>query len=123
MKITTKSILTLITLGLIITIFSCSTAKFINTGSTYPAKAEDCPIEVFSSKTPDRNYEELGVIEGEGSLGHDSLEKILPKMKQEACKAGGDALILTSRQKSTDIFDDSGDDQLNVTATVIRWID
>jgi hypothetical protein len=107
----------------IIAILSCASAKFISTGTTYPAKAENCPIEVFSTKQPDKAYEELGVIEGEGSLGYDTLEKILPKMKQEACKAGGDAIILTSRQKTTDIFDDSGDDQLNVTATVIRWIE
>ena len=123
MKLVTKSIFILVAMSLIVAVFSCSTAKFISTGSSYSAKPDDCPIEVFSSKQPDREYEELGVIEGEGSLGHDTLEKILPKMKQEACKAGGDAIILTSRQKSSDIFDDTGDDQLNVTATVIRWIE
>jgi len=123
MKLATKSIFILVAMSLIVAVFSCSTAKFISTGSSYSAKPDDCPIEVFSSKQPDREYEELGVIEGEGSLGHDTLEKILPKMKQEACKAGGDAIILTSRQKSSDIFDDTGDDQLNVTATVIRWIE
>lgn len=121
MKLATKSILTSIAAVLIITILSCASAKFIATGSSYPARPDDCPIEVFSSKLPDREYEELGVIEGEGSFGHDTLEKILPKMKREACKAGGDAIILTSRQKSADVFDDSGDEQLNVTATVIRW--
>ena len=122
MKLATKSILTFIATVLIIAILSCASAKFIATGSSsYPARPDNCPIEVFSSKLPDREYEELGVIEGEGSLGYDTLEKILPKMKREACKAGGDAIILTSRQKSADIFDDSGDDQLNVTATVIRW--
>jgi len=116
-----KFLLAVLITGLLF--FSCSTAKFISTGSSYSAKPDDCPIEVFSSKQPDREYEELGVIEGEGSLSHDTLEKILPKMKKEACKAGGDAIILTSRRKSSDIFDDSGDDQLNVTATVIRWTD
>ena len=54
-------------------------------------------------------------------LGADTLEKVLPKMKQEACKAGGDAIILGSSQKTVDIYEDLGDDQLNVTATVIRW--
>lgn len=122
-RLATKSILTLIAIVSIIMNISCSSAKFISTGSSYPALAEDCPIEVFSTKLPDREYEELGVIEGEGSLGHDTLEKILPKMKREACKAGGNAIILTSRQKSADLFDDSGDEQLNVTATVIRWIE
>ena len=123
MKLATKSILTLVAMVFIITILSCASAKFIATGASYPARANDCPIEVFSSKLPDREYEELGVIEGEGSFGFDTLEKILPKMKREACKAGGDAIILTSRQKSADIFEDSGDDQLNITATVIRWME
>ena len=121
LKLATKSILTFIAMVIIIAILSCASAKFIATGPLYAARADDCPIEVFSSKLPDREYQELGIIEGEGSLGHDTLEKILPKMKREACKAGGDAIILTSRQKSADFFDDSGDEQLNVTATVIRW--
>ncbi len=109
---------------LVIVIFTgCSSAKFVQTGSSYPARPEDCSIEVFSSKLPDREYEELGVLEGEGSLGHDTLAKILPKMKREACKAGGDAIILTSRQKSADGFTDSNDEQLNVTATVVRWLE
>ena len=121
MKFATKSILILMALVFITAIISCASARFVATGSLYPARADDCLIEVFSSKVPDREYVELGIIEAEGSLGFDTLEKILPKMKKQACKAGGDAIILTSRQKSTDIFDDSGDNQLNVTATVIRW--
>ncbi len=121
MKLMTKSILTLTAMALIFTIFSCASAKFISTGSSYSPRADDCPIEVFSSKLPDQEYEELGVIEGEGSLGFDTLEKVLPKMKREACKAGGDAIILMSSQKSVDIYKDGSDDQLNVMATVVRW--
>ena len=59
------------------------------------------------------------ILEGEGFLGADTLEKILPKMKREACRAGGDAIILKSSQK----FSDGDDDNLNVTATVVRWTD
>ena len=101
----------------------CASAKFIATGPTYPARADDCDIEVFSSKPPEREYEELGIIEGEGSFGADSLEDVLPKMKREACRAGGDAIILTSSQKSVEIYGESSDEQLNATATVIRWIE
>ena len=103
----------------------CSSAKFIATGKSYPPKPDDCNIEIFTSKQPDREYEELGIIEGEGSFGSDSFENVLPKMKIEACKAGGDAIILLSSQKTAygddDIFD--SDDKLNVTATVIKWKD
>lgn len=97
----------------------CASAKFIRTGPSVAAKPDDCHIEIFSSKLPDREYEELGILEGEGFLGADSLEEVLPKMKQEACRAGGDAIILKSSQKSFD----GEDTNLNVTATVVRWTD
>ncbi|MFC1683697.1 hypothetical protein ACFL0G_05795 [Candidatus Zixiibacteriota bacterium] len=97
----------------------CASAKFIRTGPSVTAKPDDCHIEIFSSKLPDREYEELGILEGEGFLGADSLEEVLPKMKQEACRAGGDAIILKSSQKSFD----GEDTNLNVTATVVRWTD
>ena len=108
-------------LSIIACLGGCSSAKFIATGQSYAARPEDCHIEIYSSKLPDREYEELGIIEGEGSFGADSLEKVLPKMKTEACKAGGDAIILKSSQKSVDVFKDSSDEQLNVMATVVRW--
>ena len=98
----------------------CASAKFIRTGPSVAAKPDDCHIEIFSSKLPDREYEELGILEGEGFLGGDTLEMILPKMKREACRAGGDAIILKSYQK---YVDDSSDENLNVTATVVRWTD
>jgi hypothetical protein len=101
----------------------CASAKFIATGPAYPARPENCKIEVFISKLPDKEYEELGVIEGEGFFGADTLEEILPKMKQEACKAGGDAIILMSSQKTANVFTDGSDDKLYTTATVIRWAD
>jgi hypothetical protein len=72
---------------------ACSSAKFISTGKSYPAKSDDCEIEIFTSKLPDRGYEELGIIEGEvqnypivamknwaSSKEKDLLEKIPLKM-------------------------------------------
>ncbi len=105
----------------------CSSARFIATGNTYPPRPEDCQIEVFSSRIPDREYVELGILEGEGSLGADTLARVLPKMKQKACEAGGDAIILGSSGKSMNVSGDdnwiSSDEKLNVTATVIRWVE
>ena len=109
------------TLLMIVLLAGCSSAKFIATGPAYPARADDCYVEIFSSKAPEREYEELGIIEGEGSLGADTLEEILPKMKREACRAGGDAIVITSSQKTVSVSEDSSDDHLNITATVIRW--
>lgn len=106
-------------LSVMVLLGACSSAKFIKTGPSVPAKPDDCYIEIFTSKLPDREYEELGILEGEGFLGADSLEEVLPKMKREACRAGGDAIILKSSQKSFD----GEDSKLNVIATVIRWTD
>ena len=113
---------TMMVLCAVVFLGACASAKFVATGSPHPARADDCDIEIFISKMPDREYEELGIIEGEGSLGADTLEKVLPKMKREACRAGGDAMILTSNQKfSSAIGDELDDDKLSSTATVIRW--
>ncbi len=96
----------------------CASAKFIETGPSFDAKPDNCHIEVFHSKLPDRDYLELGILEGEGFLFGDTLEKVLPKMKEKACRAGGDGIILISSQKFIDRHDD---ENLIVSATVIRW--
>ena len=123
----TQLVMVLFAISAMILFIGCSSAKFIATGKSYSAKPDDCQIEVFTSKQPDRAYEELGILEGEGFLGADSFEDVLPKMKIEACRAGGDAIILISSQKSVDVSGDddiiTSDDKLNVTATVIRWTD
>jgi len=105
----------------------CASAKFIPTREAFPAKPENCAMEVFSSKAPDRAYEEIGIIEGEGMLGKESLEDVLPEMIKQACLAGGDALILTSSERAFNVS--GGDDfigsseELHTVATVIVWAD
>ena len=117
----------LLLIPLVAIVAGCASAKFIPTGKAYPAKLEHCELEVFSSKTPDRPYDEIGIIEGEGSMGSDSLEDVLPEMIKEACLAGGDALILTSSQKAVTVSGDadflSSDEELHTVATVIVWTD
>ena len=114
-----RSVLAVWALSAMVLLGGCASAKFIKTGPSLAAKPDDCNIEIFSSKLPDREYEELGILEGEGFLGADTLEKVLPKMKREACRAGGDAIILKSSQK----FSDGDVANLNATATVVRWTD
>ena len=99
-------------------------ATFIPTqGAAYPSKSRYCEIEVFSSAVPDREYEEIGIVEGEGSAWKSDLEDVLPKLKEEACLAGGDALIM----QSSDTFSERremGQDVIRVqriSTTVIRW--
>lgn len=97
----------------------CVSATFIPTGRLYPAKAANCEIQVFSSALPDRPYEELGMVEGEGDSWKSDLEDLLPKLKQEACAGGGDGIILFS--SDTFAEGEKGIRVQRVTATVIRW--
>ena len=111
-------------LATIVVAGGCVSATFIATQSAaYPSKGRYCNIEVFSSAVPDREYEEIGIVEGEGSAWKSGLEDILPKIMGEGCLAGGDALII----QSSDTFSERremGQDVIRVqriSATVIRW--
>jgi hypothetical protein len=96
----------------------CVSATFVPTGTVYPAKAADCEIQVFSSAVPDRPYEEVGIVEGEGEFWKSDLEDVLPKLKEEACAGGGDGIILFS--SDTFAEGDAGIRVQRVSATVIR---
>ena len=107
-------------LATIVVAGGCVSATFIPTqGAAYPSKDRHCNIEVFSSAVPDREYEEIGIVEGEGSAWKADLEDVLPKLKEEGCRAGGDALIM----QSSDTFSQGRDGirTQRISATVIRW--
>jgi hypothetical protein len=95
-------------------------SRFISIqGAVYPPKDTHCDIEVFSSVVPDREYEEIGIVEGEGSAWKSGLEDILPKIMGEGCLAGGDALIIQSSATFSEGRD--GMKVQRIFATVIRW--
>jgi hypothetical protein len=77
-------------------------------------------IEVFTGE-PREAYEEIGILEGEGSLWKADLEDVIPKLKEEACRVGGDGLILRSAQRYNRGDDGLGDVEMYAFATVIRW--
>ena len=97
----------------------CVTATYIPTGTIHPARSKDCAIEVFSTGLPNRDYEEIGILEGEGSLWKADLEDVLPKLMEEACLAGGHAIVLQSVQRYA--TGEDGDEAMYASATVIRW--
>ena len=102
-------------------IFGCGPSiNFINTGTSIAAKSNNSPIEVFNSKIPERKYKELGILESEGEYGYASFEEVLPRLKEEACEKGGDAIIIKTIQK---YLGNSNDEKIYVTATVIKWLD
>ena len=108
-------------LTMIILFGGCVNATFIPTQSTvYPPKSMYCEIEIISTGVPEgKSYEELGIVEAEGSAWKSDLEDVLPKMMEEGCLAGGDALILQSSDTYTE-----GREGIPVqrsSGTVIRW--
>jgi hypothetical protein len=102
-----------------LTALGCVSTTFVPTGDAYPPKPLDCSIEVFSSSLPDRGYEELGILEGEGSFWKADMEDLIPKLKEEACLAGGDAIILQSAQRYAS--GEEGVENMYAFATVVRW--
>jgi hypothetical protein len=108
-------------LSTIVVAGGCASATFVPTQGAYPSKGRYCEIEVFSSAVPDREYEEIGIVEGEGSWWKAELEVVLPKLLEEGCLAGGDALIM----QSNDTFSEGRDGirVQRISATVIRWKD
>jgi hypothetical protein len=107
--------------SVLLSVGGCVKATFVPTGAVYPPKPLDCEMQVFSSAIPERPYEELGLVEGEGDWWKSDLEDVLPKLREKACLAGGDAMVLFS----TDTFaeGDKGVRVQRLTATVIRWKD
>ncbi len=93
--------------------------NFIQTGPPMAAKSTNCSIEVFNSTNPERKYKELGILEGEGQYGYDTFVEVLPKLKEEACEKGGDAIIIKNIQKY--VIGKDGEN-IYVTATVIKWV-
>ena len=107
-------------LATIVVAGGCVSATFIPTQSAvYPSKDRHCNIEVFSSAVPDREYEEIGIVEGEGSAWKSDLEDVLPKLMEEGCLARGNALIIQT--SSTFSEGSEGIRVQRVSATVIRW--
>ena len=102
----------------------CLNATYIPTSITaQPARNIQCEIEVISAGVPeDKTFEELGNVEAEGSWWKSDLEDLLPKMMEQGCLAGGDALILQSSDMYS-VGDANGMIPVQrISATVIRWM-
>lgn len=105
---------------LLLPLGGCVGASFIpTTAAVHPAREPGCAVEVYSTMLPERDYEEIGLVEGEGTLWKSDLDDVLPELREEACRAGGDAIILGSEQKY--VRGEDNEPVLWSVATVIRW--
>ena len=99
----------------------CVGAQFIQTGpSVYPPRSPDCDMEIYATGVPDHPYEEVGIIEGKGDWWESDLADVLPRMKEEACLAGGDAMVLGESDRYAEGED--GIPVMKTQAVVIRWV-
>lgn len=106
--------------ALVLALSGCVSVSYVPTSAALPPKPKDCEIQVFSAGPPQRAYEEVGILEGKGSFWNADLEDVLPRLREEACLAGGDAIVLISAQRVSGGEDDI-DEELHAFATVIRW--
>jgi hypothetical protein len=107
--------------AIVLMLGACVQAQFVQTSrSVYPPRAPDCDMEVFATGVPDHPYEEIGIVEGEGDWWKSDLADVLPRLKEEACLAGGDALVLGESDRYAQ--GEEGIPVLRTQAVVIRWV-
>ena len=56
---------------------------------SHPAKSKQCKIDVFRHKKPDKQFEEITLLEPT-MAGYPTIHEL----KESACLAGGDAIII-----------------------------
>ena len=67
----------------------------------YAAKPSGCKLDVYRQK-PNRKHIEIGMVNARGSQAmftSKSVKGLLPKIKESACAAGGDAVVLHSTRE------------------------
>jgi len=102
--------------GLFLLAGACQSSSVVM--KTAPAKASDCPIQVFSSASDvKRPYESLCVVSAEtagvaGGQGNTNI--VTNKAKARACECGADALIITELKLKSGA---------ELTGTAIRYTD
>ena len=76
----------------------CASTNIVKlSDKSYPAKPKDCAIKVFTQVSSSLKYEELALLSarsGGNIFSSDSVEAIIPDLKQQACQMGADAIIL-----------------------------
>ena len=101
---------------------SCATtqSRHVLLGQTYPARAEDCRIEIFKGGGPSREFIKISRLDVHIEKTHfiqSGFETALPELKKQACLSGADAMIDVQEQFSshmeTRIY--------HVTATGIKY--
>ena len=79
-------------------IMGCATAKFAQTGQTYPPY--DGPVKVFSAPPQDVKYVEIGIVSSAGGMIHQWVD-LIKALQKKAAQQGANAIIVGGADEST----------------------
>ena len=79
-------------------ITGCATAKFAQTGQTYPPY--DGPVKVLSAPPQGVKYVEIGIVSSAGGMIHQCAD-LIEALQKEAAKKGANAIIVGGVGEST----------------------
>ena len=79
-------------------ITGCATAKFAQTGQTYPPY--DDPVKVFWTPPQGVKYVEIGIVSSAGGIIHQWAE-LIEALQKEAAMKGANAIIVGGPDDST----------------------
>jgi hypothetical protein len=96
-------------------------SRYVILDKSYPARAENCHIDIFKTDHPSKNFIKISRIDvhiEKMYFVHPSYEnELLPEVKKQACLSGADAVIdieeRNSKQFETFIY--------HVTGTGIKY--
>lgn len=98
------TLIMILSLFSLITLFGCASAKVIPFGHIYPPKSADAKIDIFQTKQPDKKYIEIARIECGDTSDDWNMKQILSKAR----KIGADGIIIIGRVGSYSMMPMSG---------------
>ncbi len=105
-------------------LIGCATAKFVQTGQTYPAY--EGPVQVLSAPPEGVRYVEIGIVSSQGGMIH-QWAHLIEALQKAAAKKGANAIIVGGADESTHamVFGTYGGTflQKNIIAVAIRILE
>ncbi|MEL6760754.1 MAG: hypothetical protein AAFP04_10165 [Myxococcota bacterium] len=89
-----KSCLLTVALGLLIACGAKTRFSPLNASPKEMQPRSPETVEIFSSKSPERDFVEVGMISARQSSSFSSEDAVLPALREEAANRGCDGLIL-----------------------------
>lgn len=91
---------------------------------SYPAKSENCKMDIFTQK-PGKRFKEIAllhVIGGNSEFKLHSVHSLFPDLKKKACLVGGDAIIIINFKEGS-IAGPENIERASIRATVIKYME